>query len=262
MRLLVIFLLPILATGCKDSGFAERRESAGTSRNAKGPVPSTEPSGKDQAGKSADAGKELTDTVDEPTNSNGKTGSSGSKEDDGKSGQSDDNGTGKKDNGKTDGKDDGKTSGKKPDVIVDSGTVEVGEDVKTGDKARLTLQGLRNDDGGVAVEVTREDGKVLTGTWPAAGQTTYIENACQKTKVKLKLKVNFRGRSFWPDDVRCMVGRPLDKKSLQIGFEEDCDSTDYNQIDDAIATWSCPESELTIEALRLDSSIDLGQWLK
>lgn len=275
MRLPWILFLLLFIPACKDSVFSSKSErnstrgnsQDGTGKNQRGETDGTDGSGfQDGSDGSDGSGKGGKDGSDGSDSGGGGKSDSG-KGDNGDSGDSGGGKDGKDGKDDTDGDDD--NGGSKNPHVINNGTVEIGEDdvgtdggELTGQKAVLKLIGLRNDDGGSSIEVTRADGKVRTGQWPGKGQTVEIADVCNRTKTKLKIKVTFKGKSFEPSNPKCFVGKEVDKKTLHIGFEEDCDSTSFNQIDDTIATWSCPQSDLTIETLRMDNGINMTDWLK
>jgi hypothetical protein len=142
-------------------------------------------------------------------------------------------------------------------VVEDEGTI-ISDEI-TGPHAVLTLTGLRKDDdvGPLTVVITKANGQTYTANWPEKAQAVDVAGVCNKPDVTIQITVNGRA----PSNQKCFVGKRQDERSVIVGFEDDCDLADYNGIDDSIATYSCPQSNLEIVDLRLDSSIQMDQWL-
>ncbi len=131
----------------------------------------------------------------------------------------------------------------------------------TGDRAKLSIKGLRQDDDDVTLTIVTDDGKTATLTWPKEGEQVDLEGMCSKPKVVLKISTVRDGETYLPSNPQCFVGKTMYARSVAIGFEDDCNSLDYNRVDEEIALFSCPGSAVAVLALRLDPAIDMDEWI-
>lgn len=151
----------------------------------------------------------------------------------------------------------GPGSGQKPPITEENGPV-------TGPQSEISIVGLRADsnDAGVTLHIKKRDGSWGQVQWPRKGQTVKLEGVCNSKKdVEIEIKTELRGNVYFPTSTSCFVGKTESDKSLVMGFEHDCNSTNYNKIDDTIARFSCPDKGLKIQSLRLDPGISMGEWL-
>jgi hypothetical protein len=156
------------------------------------------------------------------------------------------------------GDDNGSLTGNPSDNVIDDGTVELEPNIQP-----MVVTGLRNDllFSSATIELARTDGTVVGSVeWPDEGSTAVIEGACGGADgVTLRMTVRKDGQAYTPANPKCFVGTTT-PGVLTFGFEDDCDGLDAGHIDDLIATLQCPVGLVTIESLRLDPSIDVGDW--
>lgn len=144
-----------------------------------------------------------------------------------------------------------------PPDLVDLGVVTV-------ETKPLHVKGLRHDFWFTAsLRIIRADGTTADINWPAKGETVDVPEVCGGEAVTIKIQAVSDGTTFDPSNPQCFVGKSeADKKGVNVGFEDDCDSLAADKIDDAVAQLKCDDATLTVETLRLDESIDVASWTR
>ena len=140
--------------------------------------------------------------------------------------------------------------GKPTDKPIDSDN-----GLTTGPTSEVSIVGLRLDsnDSAVKLHFKKRDGTWGEVAWPKKGQTVKIEGVCDSKKdVKVEIKTTLRETTYVPTSTSCFVGKQESPSKLHVGFEHDCSSTNFNKIDDSIATFSCPDKGITIEHGTMD----------
>lgn len=244
IRILAIALALSGALGCKHTEFSGSSRKQGGAA-VKKPRLAGQTDAQDGADDQADAG----DTDGQGDNADGGSDSDGDAD-----GQSD---------GDSDSSDSEDGQG---DVGTDGDTIDDSEDTDTEDDdisakySDLTLSGHRLDGSHKNTQITivGADGKSTTIPWPREGATATVPKACKKGSTTV---IQISAGANQPSNPKCFVGMQRSKLSLSLGYENQCDSLDYNEIDDAIMTLTCETVELKIKDLRLDSSIDFDEWV-
>jgi|GEM_PF-4673503 len=134
----------------------------------------------------------------------------------------------------------------------------------SGPQSEVTVVGLRADsnDMPLTLHIKKRDGSWGEVQWPRKGGTVKLEGVCNSKKdVVVEIKTTLRGSTYVPTSTSCFVGKQENDSSVHVGFEHDCNSTNYNKIDDTIAKFSCPDKGFKIDSLRLDPGIDLREWI-
>jgi len=133
----------------------------------------------------------------------------------------------------------------------------------------LSITGLGGDEKDpVKIMLQKNDGSTVEVDWPLKGAVVKVEGVCLKNRGSkrtrhLIVSTRHKGGVTVTNSSQCFVGLRESDESIHMGMEQKCDSNDFNSIDDRVATFTCPESELTITGLRFDESIrEPKNWQK
>ncbi len=262
-----LFLAALMLAGfsCKQADFAATQRRGSESNlelgksSAFGGKADASDGGLDTDGYDADGGS---DGDSDGGSGGGKDSGDGGRDTDGDSDGDDTNGGKDSDDDDMDGTDDLFIGDDEVDDN-DDGDDEIDEDEDeiTGEKAILKITGLRRDRNDAPVLIVRRGDKEERVAWPAKGQTIEIKDICDHKEVEIEIETQLRGQTFKPSQTQCFIAKENGDNSWHVGFEHDCNSNDYNKIDDTIATFTCSISDFEIKDIAINNSIPMRGWI-
>ena len=272
-KLLILGSLLLATLACKQADFSSQARRSSESKLELG-----------KADDFADAGDGGADTDGFDSGGNGDFGDGG-KDSGFDDGSGRDSGSDGKDDGNDDGKDDDNDDGGGKDGDADEdddgdddgvadlfigddgvdedddGDLDEDEDEITGEEAILKITGLRRDRDDAPMLIVRRGDEEHRIAWPAKGQTIELKDICDHKDVEIEIETELRGQTFRPSQSQCFIAKENGDNSWHVGFEHDCNSNDYNKIDDTIATFTCSISDFEIEDITVNNGIPMNRWI-
>lgn len=123
-------------------------------------------------------------------------------------------------------------------------------------KGKLTITVDRVDNSG-RIFIFTIDGKDHILNIKKANKLT-VKSGCH---TDIKVRAINDGDEYAGNNPLCFVGHKVTKSKVMLGFDSECDETNWEDIDDEIVTLSCSKDKVGFKGVRLDSSINVNDWL-